>query len=194
MDDYISRPRLSEERIEEMIALRESGKTYREIGEKFGVSLQSVQQVISRSGCGQLRTRKASVDIEKIVYEGIYNLFMSDYGMTFTKFARIALGRRGVSHAEMERIRRLCQDYSDVRLSVQNIVNICEYIGKPFECVFKIRERREESDVVEVHCADCENWGGVTLGNTCRHWSTMDCRVCTKPTDFCSYGKRREQT
>lgn len=51
----------------------------------------------------------------------------------------------------------------------------------------------DKSNWVEVHCADCENWGGVTLGNTCRHWSTMDCRVCTKPTDFCSYGKRKTE-
>lgn len=133
-------------RIEEMIALREQGKTYREIGEKFGVSLQSVQQMMSRHGYRPLRTRKASVDIEKIVYEGIYNLFMSDYKMTFTKFARIAFGSERADQTRIERIRRFCQDYSDVKLSVQNIVNICEYIGEPFECVFKIRERRMESD------------------------------------------------
>ncbi len=52
-----------------------------------------------------------------------------------------------------------------------------------------------EEDVVRVvRCEYCTEWGGVTFGNTCRKWSTMDCRVCTKPTDFCSYGKRREES
>lgn len=52
-----------------------------------------------------------------------------------------------------------------------------------------------EEDVVKVvRCKDCTEWGGVVFGNTCRWWSTQYSRLCTKPTDFCNYGKRREQT
>ena len=63
----------AKEHREEMIALREAGKTYREIGELFGVSLQSVYKTISRTvnGVELVRVRKGCVDIEKIAYEGI---------------------------------------------------------------------------------------------------------------------------
>lgn len=130
------------DRREEMIALREAGKTYREIGERFGVSLQYAYRVITNPDSrARVRVRKGSVDIEKIAYEGIYNLFASDYKMTFTQFARIALGVKNPNHQQRERIRWFVYNYSDAKVSVRNIRNICEYIGEPFERVFKVRKK-----------------------------------------------------
>lgn len=132
---------------EKMIALREAGATYREIGELFGISLQYVQRIISEpDGTERTRVRKNSVDIEKIAYEGIYNLFVSDCKMTFTQFARIALGAKQVDHTQRERIRWFILGYSDVKLTVQSIKNICEYIGEPFERVFKERKKKYKEE------------------------------------------------
>ena len=135
---------------EEMIALREAGKTYREIAELFGISLQYVYKIISES-CDRAdsvreRVRKSDVDIEKIAYDGIYNLFVSDYKMTVTRFARIALGTKNPNHAQRERIRWLIYNYSDAKVSVQHIRNICQYIGEPFESVFKVRKKKYKED------------------------------------------------
>lgn len=150
---------------EEMIALREAGKTYREIGESFGVSLQYVYKLLSetRSRETSMRMRKSDVDIEKIAYEGIYNLFVSDYKMTVTRFARIALGVKGhVGETQRERIRRFIYNYNDAKVSVSNIRNICRYIGEPFELVFAVRKKTEREGtwvVTEngcvITCSEC---------------------------------------
>lgn len=54
-----------------------------------------------------------------------------------------------------------------------------------------------------VHCAECDNWhpenkvGRATFGNEaapCDEWSDYEDGITryTRPTDFCSYGERRE--
>ena len=59
------------------------------------------------------------------------------------------------------------------------------------------------ADVVEItRCKDCDNWceemkvGRPEYGNVtapCSVWSNEDGYICcTKPTDFCSYGERKE--
>lgn len=131
---------------DEMIALREAGKTYREIGEQFGVSLQYVYRIISEENKRGVRVRKCDFDIEKIAYEGIYNLFARDYRMTVTKLTRIALGIKRPNNAQRERIRRFIYNYSDAKVSVQNIRNICLYIGEPFERVFRARKKKYTED------------------------------------------------
>ena len=136
----------AKEHREEMVALREAGKTYKEIGEQFGISLQYVFRILSETSgrVGSEKVRKGNVDIEKIAFEGIYNLFVSDRRMTFTKFARIALGIKNPGHAQRELIRRFVFNYSDAKVSVQSIRNICRYIGEPFERVFKVRKKEKE--------------------------------------------------
>lgn len=119
----------------EFIELRKQGYTYREIGEIAGISKQRVQQII-----GNEPTRLYSIEVEKIAYEGIYQLFMQDAKMTYQKFARIAFGYEAITHANNERIRRFARGESDVKLTLSQIKNILDYIGKPFEEVFKSRK------------------------------------------------------
>lgn len=48
-------------------------------------------------------------------------------------------------------------------------------------------------DVVKVvFCRDCKHWGGITFGNICRRWTGLNVKNCTKPTDYCSYGERKD--
>ena len=48
-------------------------------------------------------------------------------------------------------------------------------------------------DVVKVvFCKDCKHWGGITFGNICRRWTGLNVKNCTKPTDYCSYGERKD--
>jgi hypothetical protein len=124
---------------DEMIALRKAGKTYIEIGKMFGVSKQRGYTIISESCSLGDKARRYDVDIENIVYEGIYALFANDYKMTISKFARIVFDTKRVCSSQKELIRRFVHNYGDVKLTVQNIRNICEYIGEPFERVFKVR-------------------------------------------------------
>lgn len=122
-----------------MIALRKAGKTYREIAELFGISKQYVYDIVSSSCDRGDPARRFDVDVENIVYEGIYALFANDYKMTISKFARIVFNNKRAYHSQIEQIRRFIYNYGDVKLTVQDIRNICEYIGEPFERVFKVR-------------------------------------------------------
>ena len=55
-----------------------------------------------------------------------------------------------------------------------------------------------------VFCRDCDCWnewdsaGRESLGNyvcSCAHWSVEDgATLYTRPTDFCSYGEKREES
>ena len=125
---------------EDMIALRATGMPYREIAKQFGTSAQYVYNIIAESCNRQDPARQCDVDIEKIVYEGIYDLFAKDYKMTSAKLARIAFGCKISVHKQKEKIRRLIYNNEEVNLSIRNIRNICEYIGEPFERVFKVRQ------------------------------------------------------
>lgn len=135
------------ERKEDMIALRRAGKTYEEIARLFGTSKQYVYIVISDACDRKDPARYLNVDIEKIVYEGIYDLFANDYKMTIAKFARIAFGSKKVTGAQKEKVRRLIYNYGEPRLSIQHLRNISEYIGKPFESVFKVRKEADDEQV-----------------------------------------------
>ena len=84
------------------------------------------------------RARKNSVDIEKIVYQGIYDLFQNDRKMTFRKLATIFNGKRPDNISYMLKIRRLVLGEKAL-IDIQAIINICNYLQKPFEVVFKRR-------------------------------------------------------
>lgn len=125
---------------EEMIALRKAGKKYREIADTFGVSKQRVYEII-RDTCGyDDRTRKYTVDIENIAYEGIYELFVNDRKMTITKLTRIIFDLKKPNNSHKERVRRLIFNLGEPKLTIRNIRNICDYTGKPFEYLFKVRK------------------------------------------------------
>ena len=63
---------------QQIIDLRNEGKTYAEIGEIFGVSRQRVHQVV-----GTERVRKCNCDIERIKYKGLYEFMQENPTVTF---------------------------------------------------------------------------------------------------------------
>ena len=61
-------------------------------------------------------------------------------------------------------------------------------------CVICGYKTEKKADVVEVvRCKDCEYWGGITFGYICRRWTALNVKNCTRPTDFCSYGERKDK-
>lgn len=133
-EERLSTPKMKAKGNEEhMIALRKQGKTYEEIAKQYGVSRQHIHKLI-----GKHRIRKNSVDIEQIAYEGIYRLFADDQTMTFAKLATIMFGRKENNYRMLAT--RFSHGSAEVRLTVQNIKNLCDYIGEPFEYVFGARK------------------------------------------------------
>ena len=131
-----------ENRKAEMLRMRQEGYTLEEIGKKFGVSKQWVYNMV---GKGQ----KHRAMVEKIIYKGIYELFVNDPKMSLHKLVRIARGKPDgqdcISRNETERYRRFLTGRTDAMIiSTWNINNILKYTGKTYEEVFELRT---EADV-----------------------------------------------
>lgn len=127
----------------EMRKLRQEGYTLEEIGKRFGVSKQRASVIVKD-------VRPCDTNIGRIVYKGIYELFVNDRTMTFFKFACIAIHGKINSHVrrvDMEKFRRLITGKNSY-VTLAHINNILEYIGKPYEEVFELRnmDSRENNE------------------------------------------------
>ena len=118
-----------------MRKLRENGCTLQEIADKFGISKQRVAVIIKD-------VRYSNADIEKIVFKGVYELFVNDKTMTFIKFARFAINEKGAAstcRATVEKFKRFVKG-ADAHVTLTQINNILKLCGKPFEEVFALRD------------------------------------------------------
>ena len=123
-----------------MVEMRLNGATYKAIGEHFGVTKQRVYEIIHRR-FGKISIGvKGQIDIEDIVYEGIYNHFLNDPEQTFNKFCKGVCGQ--YNNAVREKMKHFLTGKHETYLKVKHIKNICEICGMPFEEVFKVRERK----------------------------------------------------
>lgn len=115
----------------EMIELRKQGLTYKAIGEKFGISKQRVCWLI-----GNERVRKGTVDLDRIKYKGIHQMFVNDPKMTWHKLARVMFGytdRSAVNRATLFATGKF------ETLSLTAINKLREYTGMTYEELFEER-------------------------------------------------------
>lgn len=128
-------------RVANYIVLREQGKTYQEIGDMYGVSKQSVEKTIknaeNRINNG-VRIRKNSVNIEKIVYKGIYDLFYKDRTMTISKLARIV----GYDNSTLKNL----IEGTNAKITIKGIKKLTDFSGMTFEELFELREKGGEQE------------------------------------------------
>ena len=123
---------VDEKRFLEMQDMRKRHFTYHDIAEHFGISHQRVHQILSSP-----RKRNGKTNIEKIIYEGIYQLFSDDPTMTYRKFAKVVL----FSDCNNTAVNmRNFFTGTDTFIQISEINKILSYIGKPFEEVFKLRK------------------------------------------------------
>ena len=122
-----------------MMDMRRAGYTYEQIGKELGVSKQRVHFLIGA------QARRVDSDVEKIVYQGVYDLFKSDPQMSFPRFTRIFYGGAYVNRSQVVRIKRFCTGQTDSLLSIEQINSVCDYIGKPYEEIFRLRTANNEA-------------------------------------------------
>lgn len=100
-------------------------------------------------------------------------------------------------------IREICGDYAfDVEYSEDNKFTMffdslrnAQTVKRCIEVDDSVPNVATAVDFVEVvRCKDCKYWGGATYGYICNAWSGINTKNYTKPTEFCSYGERKEQT
>lgn len=122
---------LTNEQKIEMIKMRAEGFSLKEIGEKFGVSKQRVDQIFSsllRKG-GRVKRRKDYVypNINKWMYEN--NVILSEFAKnTGTNVGNLSQKMKGKQDFSMKQIR-----------------NILNYTGMTFEEAF-YEERKQDGD------------------------------------------------
>ena len=121
-----------------MTEMRRAGFTYEQIGKELGISKQRVHFLIGP------QARRVDSDVEKIVYQGVYDLFKGDPQMSFPRFTRIFYGGAYVNRSQVVRIKRFCTGQTDSLLSIEQINSVCEYIGKPYEEIFRRRTKNCE--------------------------------------------------
>lgn len=119
-------------------SMRADGKTYDEIAAFLGCSRQNVYEFIKNNG---ITTRKHERDIEKIRFQGIYDLFVADKHFTFVKLAKV-FGGGAYDRALYRKVYEYVTGRSgEVSLTMSNIKNIIAYTGKTFEEIFKERKQ-----------------------------------------------------
>ena len=122
---------------EKAAQMRRDGASYQQIGDAFGVSKQRVQQVLKN----QVRLRKCSTDMEKIVYEGIYNYLMDHPRMTFPSLAMLMFGTSGSNENNL--VHNLLHG-RNCRIGKSAYDRLIAATGMTYEQLFKLREGFEE--------------------------------------------------
>jgi hypothetical protein len=118
---------------EKALQMRRDGATLNEIGNTFGVSGEYIRQILKH----QVRNRKNTTDMEKIVYEGIYNWLMANPKMTFPAVARLMFGHTscGYTNVAMNLLHG-----KNCRISKQAYDRLMAATGMTYEQLFKLRE------------------------------------------------------
>ena len=121
--------------------MRINGATYKAIGEHFGVTRQRAHEIIHRhNGRLAIGTRYSGFPIEDIVFQGIYEHFLNNTRETMSSFTKKVYGQNGT--ASIQRLRNFLIGKHETYLRIKQVKKICEVCGKPFEEVFKERERK----------------------------------------------------
>ena len=97
-------------------------------------------------------------------------------------------------------------DYISREAAKEKCCSLCRWEGTSNcdECEHPIDDIPAVDVRPVVLCRDCDNWndwdsaGKESLGNyvcSCAYWTVEDGAVFyTRPTDFCSYGEKREDS
>lgn len=121
---------------EEIIKLRNQGKTFKEIGKIFGVSKQRVYQV-----CG--KARKFNSEIEKIRFKGIYEFLKENPKISFGTLARVWYGGSPTRNQVCQFGKKLKAHSDNIQCTVGSIKRLTKYTNKTFEELFEIRSDTE---------------------------------------------------
>lgn len=128
-------------KIANYVILREQGKSLQEIADIFNVSKQAVAQELSKFEEAFGPARKSNVDIEKIVYKGIYDLFVDNGKMTYSRLTRLMYGYYDTNTTN-KTIKLLRGE--NVKISIKTINRLIEITGKSYETLFELREREKK--------------------------------------------------
>ena len=119
---------------EEMIQLRERDLSYQQIADIYHLSRQRVYQII-----GKENVRRNNVQIENIVYKGIYDFMCENPKISFSAIVRKIMGNSDKKKTRFF-IRFLHNTTDEGKLTIGQIKRLSELTGKTFEELFERRD------------------------------------------------------
>ena len=121
-----------------MYEMLQSGSTYQEIGDSFGISRQAVHQRIIFYKRKVEGIRGHSFNIDDIVYKGIYEWFKEHLNESLCSLCRKVYQKP--NNSSIVKLRGFVKGEHDSVFDIEHIKRLCEVIGKPFEEVFERRD------------------------------------------------------
>ena len=125
------------ERWEQVYQMRLEGATFQEIGNKFGVSRQCVNEIFNKQYRKLKGMRGYGFRVDSIVYKGIYEHFRDNPFETISSFTEKIFGYVG---NKPQTIRDLITGARKTFITIPRIQKMCEITGKTFEELFERRE------------------------------------------------------
>lgn len=126
--------------IDDAVHMRGIGSTFEEIGRKYGVSRQAVQDLLKKNGVSPRRHAKIYEDIP---YQGLYDFVMANPGMSLSALSHVIFG--STTRNEVERTQRILKGHN-FTLRYSNIRRLESASGMTFDELFAPREYRKWED------------------------------------------------
>lgn len=124
----------------EMLEMRVNGATLQEIADKYGVTRQAIHQTL-KCYTDRLSGKRFGLDVNKIIYKGIAEHFLTHPEESMSSFSRKIFGYfEGIRPRDL---RKNMFGEHEMYLSINQIKRICKVVGKPFEEVFELRGEEE---------------------------------------------------
>lgn len=123
----------------EMFEMRKGGATYQAIADKCGISKQAVYQKIYSYTRKLNGIRGKGFDINKIVYQGLYDWFNENMGESISSVCEKVFKSTNEKNYILK-FRYFVIGKHDSAFKVEHLKKLCEVTGKSFEELFKRRD------------------------------------------------------
>ena len=123
----------------EMFEMRKGGATYQEIADLCGISKQSVYSRLHYYVRKVNGIRGRGFDINKILYQGLYDWFNENMGESISSLCEKVFGS-GNGKNYYDKFRFFIIGKHDSSFKVGHLKKLCEVTGKSFEELFKRRD------------------------------------------------------
>lgn len=120
-----------------MYEMLQSGSTYQEIADLYGISKQAVHQRVYRHKRKLDGIRGRHFDIDKIVYKGIYDWFQEHFDESLSSLILKVYGHK--NNAAVTKFRGFLVGNHDTHFKTEHIKRLCELTGKTYEDLFERR-------------------------------------------------------
>ena len=121
----------------ELYEWRQRGATYQEMADAEGISRQAVFLRVKRHESKLMGKRGRGLDINNIVYKGLYEYFRDHIDESLCSFTKKVFGYDSL---KVDIVRRFLLGESESQFKIRHIKRMMGVTGKSFDELFELRE------------------------------------------------------